>query len=84
MSLGKIQSHRNTVKQPVYLVVYRDGPKAQNLYFGPFVNERIASEFMDELPAPLPGGIKTTRLTQPYSHTEAEQVYDNIVKLRHN
>lgn len=62
------------MKQSTYLLVYKDGPKAHEMYFGPFTDRNHVQRFADDLPTPLPGGFKKYTVTQPFTHNEADMV----------
>lgn len=72
------------MKPSTYLVMYRDSEGAKVRYFGPFVNQSIASEFVSALPDPQSGGFKQVTITQPYTSNEAELVKDVILRHRVN
>lgn len=64
------------MKQTQYLVFYKDSPRAQGLYFGPFVSIEAANRFLDQLPTPLHGGHKGYRVTQPFTSSDIDIVND--------
>ena len=65
-----------------YLVIFRDGPKTRSYYYGPFVSESIANSFMDRLPEPSEGGLKTFKFISPYNYDEADIASDVILNAR--
>lgn len=70
------------MKQPQFLVAYRDTPKSPTRYFGPFVSIDIASRFCSELPEPQPGGAKDYRTTQPFTANDTNIIHDIIMNER--
>lgn len=68
--------------QQRYLVVYKDDADSRNLYYGPFVSLSIAEHFMNALPEPLEGGLKTFKSFQPYSHSEDTLAGEVILRKR--
>lgn len=70
------------MKPPVYLVIYRDGPKAPTRYFGPFVSVGIADDFIAALPEPKEGGMAKYVSTQPFTAHEANRIADLLLAER--
>lgn len=58
------------MKQSSYIVYYKDSPKANGRYFGPFASIELAGVFLKELPEPLEGGSKGYRITQPHTMSD--------------
>ena len=71
------------MKQSTYMVVYRDSPTDHVRLFGPFVASEVAIRFKDDLPTPLPGGSKSVKVTEPFTHDEADLVTD-LIKVGRN
>lgn len=69
-------------KQISQLVIFRDGRQKPTRYFGPFVSSRIAQEFADDLPAPLEGGYKLIKPTQPFTQNEGTIVREKLLSER--
>lgn len=70
------------MKPPSFLVEYRDSPRAQKLTFGPYATNTLATNFVEDLPEPLPGGYKRYTTLQPFTHNEAHVVRDLILSKR--
>lgn len=70
------------MRNPQYLVVYKDNPKAKAHIFGPFVNQTIADEFKEDLPQPLQGGYKIRKYTEPHTSSEAREASARLVAQR--
>lgn len=70
------------MKQLSHIIVYRDSPKSQVLYFGPFVDRRLAGIFEDELPVPLQGGYKAIKPVQPFSYSDMETARQSVLQDR--
>lgn len=70
------------MKQPSYIVKYRDSEKADELYFGTFVSPSIADFFRASLPMPLKGGTVRTITLQPYQSHEGHTVSQMIEAQR--
>ena len=66
------------MKHSTTIVCYKDDADAAELYFGPFVNIQIASQFSEALPRPLKGGYKKYRTLQRFTFNEANIVTDLI------
>lgn len=64
-----------------HVVYYRDVKGGPLLIFGPFVSERIAAEFCDELPQPE-NGAKSTHPVSMFDHNEADKARDAILRRR--
>lgn len=64
-----------------HVVYYRDVKGGPLQIFGPFVSERLAAEFCDELPEPV-AGVKNIHPVSMYDHTEAELAADEILRKR--
>ena len=69
-------------KQSTYIVTYKDGKGSRTLYFGPFVSASIASDVVQGLPDPLPGGFKKFSLTQPFGYNDLKTVQFLIMSAR--
>lgn len=67
-----------------HLIIYKDSPDARNLYFGPFVSDRLAYDFMDALPTPRQGGNKVVKLLSPYTSDDAHLAVVAIMSQRSN
>lgn len=70
------------MKPSTIIVVYKDRSSAQALYFGPFVDIRIAGEFSSALPEPLTGGFKVYRTLQRFTSQDGSIVNDLIMSYR--
>lgn len=69
------------MKPPTHIVYYRDVKGGPLIIYGPFVSERIAAEFCDDLPAPL-NGFKAVHPVSTYTHNETELARDEILRKR--
>lgn len=69
-------------EQSQFIVIYKDSATARNQYYGPFVSDRMASDFMDTLPEPLNGGLKTYKSMSPYTYDEADLARDVVLRQR--
>lgn len=70
------------ISQARYVVIYKDDAHTRNRYFGPFITVSVAEAFLSTLPRPLPGGAKTWKTIEPYSHSEASLARDAILRNR--
>lgn len=70
------------MRNPQYLILYRDSKRAKAHIFGPFVTQTIADKFKEDLPEPLEGGYKLRRYTEPQTYNEAKSVALSLVKER--
>lgn len=69
------------MKPQQYLVCFSDAKGAKVHLYGPFVSERIAIEFMDDLPEPLNGRKGVKPLSQ-FTHDETPLARDEILANR--
>lgn len=69
------------MKPQQYIVCYSDAKGARVHIYGPFVSERIAMDFSDELPEPLTGhkGIKPM---STFTHNEGHLASEEILSAR--
>lgn len=70
------------MKQSTFLIVYQDSPRGHTYHFGPFVDRDHAQRFSDDLPTPQQGGVKGFRVTQPFTHLEADMASAVILAER--
>lgn len=70
------------MRNPQYLVIYKDSAKAKQRFFGPFVQPSIADNFASRLPSPLEGGHKIIKHTEPQTYDEATRVAFQLVAER--
>lgn len=68
--------------QPQYVIIYKDHATARNRYYGPFVSDSLAEDFMSDLPEPLPGGLKVYKLVSPFTFDEARLASMEIMQSR--
>lgn len=62
-----------------YIVIYRDNPKDQPRYFGPFASKQRAELFEQRLP---PEGNTFIRQFEPYAPHEIDDIVKMIVDDR--
>ena len=65
-----------------YIVIYKDSPKALNIYFGPFVSVALCESVLAELPEPLSGGSKTYKQLSRFSSWEMHVAHKMILDIR--
>lgn len=69
------------MKQLTYMLYYKDQKGKPSHFFGPFVSERMANEFADELPDPL-DGVKSVYPVSQYTSHEANLAANEILQSR--
>ncbi len=65
-----------------FIVVYKDHATARNNYYGPFVSDAIADDFMRQLPEPLKGGAKVVKPLHTFTHYECDMAALEIIERR--
>lgn len=67
-----------TTTAPRFLVIYKDNGETRNRYYGPFASASIAQDFMNDLPKPALGGLKTFKMIEPYTSEEVKSAANSI------
>lgn len=70
------------MKQLTYMVYFKDAKGAKSHFFGPFVSERMADEFSDDLPEPTETGVKSVYAVSQYTANEANLASQEILSHR--
>jgi hypothetical protein len=70
------------MKQLTYMLYYKDSRGKPSHFFGPFVSERLANEFADELPDPCENGVKSVYPVSQYTSNEANLAAQEILQHR--
>lgn len=70
------------MKQQTHMVYFKDARGTPSHFFGPFVSERLAYEFADELPEPQETGVKSVYPVSTYTFDEANLAAQEILSHR--